>query len=156
MSYKVSKKVSGHLGYDFYELTGVTSIPQELNIPIVNWDLNNYATTFRIDFEEVDNTTLITEKTIDAIKFASNFEFNIGLGTDVKVGEKFGVSQERTENREVSRQFTLGSDRLGQFLVNFQDKVIIQESVTPYATPDSYARLRDYISGDVLINIYIR
>lgn len=153
VTYNVEKRGVWPFRYDYYTIRTVTSKPQNTNLSIVNWDLNRYATAFRVDIEESDNTEIVTSSSTETTEFATNFEFNVGFGTDVKIGQKFGASQKETRSSTVTRQATLLSDRLGEFIVNFEDKIITQEYVLPYQNPDSYARIRDYSNGTITINV---
>jgi hypothetical protein len=153
VTYNVEKRGVWPFRYDYYTIKTVTSKPQNTNLSIVNWDLNKYASTFRIDIEEADNTEVVTTTNSETVKFASNFEFNTSFGTDVKVGMKYGSSQEQTRTATISRQSTLYSDKLGEFVVNFEDKIVIQDYVYPYQNPSAYTRIRDYSNGTILINV---
>ncbi len=153
VTYNVEKRGVWPFRYDYYTIKTVTSKPQNTNLSIVNWDLNKYASSFRIDIEESDNTEVVTTSSSETVKFAANFEFNVGYGSDVKVGLKYGFTQEQTRTATISRQSTLYSDKLGEFVVNFEDKVVIQDFVTPYINPDAYTRIRDYSNGTILINV---
>jgi len=94
VTYRVEKRGTWPFRYDYYIINTVTARPQNTNISIVNWDLNRYASAFRVDIEESDNTEVVTISSSETVKFASNFEFNPSFGTDIKLGLKFGASQE--------------------------------------------------------------
>lgn len=153
VTYTVEKRGVWPFRYDYYIIKTVTSKPQYTNLSIVNWDLNRYATAFRVDIEESDNTEIVTTSSTETTEFATNFEFSIGFGTEVKIGEKFGFSQKETRSSTVTRQATLLSDRLGEFIINFEDKIITQDYVFPYQNPNDYARIRDYSNGTITINV---
>lgn len=125
VTYSVSKRGFWPFRYNYFTISTVTAKEKLTNFPIVNWDLNNYAASFRIDIEETDNTTVISESTVETQKFATNF----GIDAMVlkKIGLKFGASLELTRQSTLTRQYTLGSYQMGTVLVNFADKVIISE-----------------------------
>ncbi|MRX67742.1 hypothetical protein SAMN06265349_105115 [Flavobacterium resistens] len=113
-----------------------------LNIPIFNWDLDQYASTIKIDIEEMDltETTVLTESR--AVEFASNFgvEVSGSIQEYVKIGLKYGTSQKVNTTSTVQRTFTQGNDLLGDVIVNFADNVIISRQPNTYTT-------REYSSG---------
>ena len=113
-----------------------------LNIPIFNWDLDQYASTIKIDIEEVDltETTILTESR--SVEFASNFGVEVSGGYEeyVKVGLKYGTSQKVVKTSTIQRTFTQGNDLLGDVIVNFADNVIIGTTGSTYTT-------REYSSG---------
>ncbi|WP_052259394.1 hypothetical protein [Flavobacterium sp. KMS] len=118
-----------------------------LNIPIFNWDLDQYASTIKIDIEEVDltETTVLTDTR--TVEFATNFGIDAGFGTITKLGLKYGASLKQTTTSTVQRTFTQGNDLLGDVIVNFADKIIIaQPSLGTYQT-------REYSSGLYSVSI---
>lgn len=113
-----------------------------LNIPIFGWDLDQYASTIKIDIEEVDltETTVLTESR--AVEFASNFGVEVSGGYQeyVKIGLKYGTSQKVNTTAIVQRTFTQGNDLLGDVIVNFADNVVLSRQPNTYTT-------REYSSG---------
>lgn len=113
-----------------------------LNIPVFNWDLDQYASSIKIDIEEIDltETTILTESR--NVEFASNFGVDVSGGYKdyVKIGLKYGTSQKVNSISTVQRTFTQGNDLLGDVIVNFGDNVIIDNSGGAYTT-------REYNSG---------
>ena len=115
----------------------------------MNWDLNNYATTLRIDVEESDNTTTYTQTTTETTKFATNFGID---GTIKKIGLKFGASLENNVTNTLVLTYTLGSEILGTALVNFADKAIIAKTNVPFITGEYY-NTREYDNGIFSISV---
>lgn len=134
-----STKVLGNLYA--YSIKSLKQMP--LNIPIFNWDLDQYASTIKIEIEEVDltETTVLTDTR--TVKFATNFNIE---GTLLKVGLKFGASLEQTTTHTVQKTFTQGNDQLGDVIVNFADKIIIGQMGSDYTT-------REYNSGLYSISV---
>ncbi|QSB28141.1 hypothetical protein [Flavobacterium sp. CLA17] len=126
--------------YYFVSINGIKQM--NLNIPIFNWDLDQYAASIKIDIEEIDltETTILTDSR--NVEYASNFGVDIsgGIGEYVKIGLKYGTSQKVNKNSTVQRTFTQGNDLLGDVIVNFGDNVIIGASGGNYTT-------REYNSG---------
>ncbi|GIQ58403.1 hypothetical protein Flavo103_15390 [Flavobacterium collinsii] len=128
--------------YVVYELKINFLKHMSLNIPIFNWDLDQYASSIKIDIEEIDltETTILTESR--NVEFASNFGVDVSGGYKdyVKIGLKYGTSQKVNAVSTVQRTFTQGNDLLGDVIVNFADNVIISRQPNTYAT-------REYNSG---------
>ena len=137
------KKGINFWGGDAYYFESISLKKMDLNIPIFNWDLDQYASSIKIDIEEVDltETTIITDTR--SVKFATNFAIE---GTIQKIGLKFGASLENTNTATVQRTFTQGNDLLGEVIVNFADNVIINRSGNDYTT-------REYSSGMYSITV---
>jgi hypothetical protein len=123
--------------YRFYYPIGATAKSVSANMALISWDLASYAFTMRIDVEEVDLTTEVSERVSLTSSFASNFGLE---GTFKKLGLKFGASAQVTQAGEVNRKYTLESDELGPVIVNFADNVIVSESSLSYFT-------REYDNG---------
>ncbi|MCE2995105.1 MAG: hypothetical protein ACK5WF_14010 [Cyclobacteriaceae bacterium] len=93
-----------------------------LNLPLFNWDLNQYASSIKIEIEEVDrieNTTITDTRTV---QFATNFGIE---GVLKKIGLKFGASLEETRTTTIQKSYTEGNDELGAVIINFADNVIL-------------------------------
>jgi hypothetical protein len=120
------------LTYTKYWLIGyiptVAGLRQKtLRLPLFPWDLNNYASTIKIEVEEVDVTETVVTTESRTVKFATNFEIS---GTPTggllqKIGMKFGASPENTTTQSTQRTYTVGNDLLGAVIVNFADNVIL-------------------------------
>ena len=108
----------------FYYIPKITGLrAKALNLPLFAWDLNDYASTIKIEVEEVDLTETIVNQETRTVKFATNFSIE---GTLKKIGLKFGASLEETRSQTISRTYTVGNDLLGSVIVNFADDVILQ------------------------------
>ena len=133
----------------FYILEKVELQTEQNNIkvPIINWDLDNYSAAMKLRFEEVDISETITETETFTSEFATNFSINPTFGFLEKVGLKFGASLKETRTQSVSRAYTLGSDILYDEVVNFADDVLLvrQEFSSPFI-PDVYIT-REYSTG---------
>lgn len=127
-------------GFTFYQLTGAINKKVDVRVPLFNWDLNQYASKIRLSIDEVDTTVLMTSEFTDNVKYAANFSISPVYDFLVKVGLKFGASIESNEIKKTATQYTLGSDPLGSVIINFADKIIINQSATGVTT-------RKYNSG---------
>lgn len=98
------------------------------NVPLMKWDLDSYSSSMVIKIEEYDVSENITETHNVSSKFATNFQIEGQIKK--KIGFKFGASLEQTTSQTHQRIYTLGSDYLGETIVDFGDKVIIGETST--------------------------
>lgn len=154
VTYNVSKKGVWPFRYDYYTIASVTAIPQSTNIQIVNWDLETYAATIRIDIEESDNTTLVTEATSSTVKFATNFKLTGEATVKIfKIGKEFGGSFEKTETKTINRQYTLGSDPLLTTIVNFADKIVLSDRSKSGPFFRQYYYTREYGDDNISISV---
>ncbi len=122
----------------FYEIKSLKTKTMDINLPIFNWDLNEYASSIKIEIEEVDLTEkkVITDER--SVKFATNFSIDGGFLK--KIGLKFGASREITQKQTIQKSFTQGNDQLGSVIINFADDIIIRENSGTYIT-------REYSTG---------
>ena len=128
----------------YYRLTNISNRTVLVDIPLMNWDLDEYASSIKIEIEEVDLTTTTVITDTRTVKFATNFSIDATLGTKVKTGLKFGASLETTQTHTVQKTFTQGNDFLGEAIVNFADKVITGRHRT---FGMNRWKTRDYITG---------
>ncbi|WP_461532287.1 hypothetical protein [Sinomicrobium sp.] len=110
----------------------------QLNLPLFQWDLNQYASSIKIAIEEVDLEVTTTITDTRTVKFANNFD----IQGDVlkKIGLKFGAKLETTESQSIKKTFTQGNDQLGEVIVNFADKVLLGKE-------DENWKTREYETG---------
>lgn len=115
-----------------------------LTIPIFNWNIDEYASTIKIEIEEVDATEIITTTDSRTVKYATNFGIDATTEQKVKQGLKFGASLENTTTSTVQKSVTLANDVLGDVIVNFADNIITGPVVIDGAT---LWQTREYSSG---------
>lgn len=129
----------------YYKLTKIYNKTVLVDVPLINWDLDEYASSIKIEIEEVDLTTTTVITDTRTVKFATNFSIDTSLGTKVKTGMKFGASLESTQTHTVQKTFTQGNDFLGEAIVNFADKIVIEEEIFPFF--GAIYETRDYTTG---------
>jgi hypothetical protein len=129
-----------------YTISSITPLTVYPNIPLINWDLDNFASSMVVKFQEFDVSETISETIEVSSKFATNFE--LGAGAKEKVGFKFGASMEESTTEKHTRTYALNSDDLGEAIINFADKVIIDQS----GEPANY-RTREYSTGLVSFSV---
>jgi len=129
----------------WYRITGIHKRNDYwAHIPLINWNLDDYATSIKIHIEEVDLTTTTTITDTRTVKFATNFGISPSLGEKIKLGLKFGASLEDTQTHTIQRSFTQGNDDLGSVIINFADKIIIQKF---YMQGQLWYSTRSYSTG---------
>ena len=111
---------------NIYTLESIALKEMKLNLPIFNWDLNQYASSIKLEIEEVDITVTSVITDTRTVKFANNF--SIDGGALKKIGLKFGASLETTTTQTIQRTFTEGNDHLGSIIINFADDIILSSS----------------------------
>ena len=114
-----------------------------VNLPLFNWDLNQYSTSIKIEIEEVDQLVTTVATDTRTVEFAANFEIS---GTIKKVGLKFGASYKTTQTQTIQKTYTQGNDELGGVIVNFADDIILSENYP-------YFQTRDYKAGWYTIGV---
>lgn len=118
--------VFGRIIYTYiYVLEDISSKRMLIDLPIINWDLNQYASSIKIEIEEVDLTETIVTTDTSSVKFASNF--SIDGGVLKKIGLKFGASLATNATQTIQRTITLGNDELGEVIINFADDVVVSK-----------------------------
>ncbi|RAV29890.1 hypothetical protein [Sinomicrobium soli] len=122
MSYK-HRCGSGAVLRLFYCPTLEEILEYRVELPLFQWDLNQYASAIKIEIEEVDLAVTTTITDTRTVKFANNFD----IQGDVlkKVGLKFGAKLETTESQSIKKSFTQENDDLGGVIINFADNVLL-------------------------------
>jgi len=98
-----------------------------LEVPLLEWDLENYSPALKISIEEVDPSETTTTSVTNSAEFATNFSYDANFGQKVKHGLKFGTStkETRTVTHQVVRSW--GNDELGDVIINFEDPVVLDD-----------------------------
>ena len=96
----------------------------ELQLPLFEWNIENYGTVMKISIEEVDATETVQSTESSTVTFATNFGFDPSFGEKVKIGLKFGATNTISKNISYTVTKTLGNDELGEVIVNFADKIL--------------------------------
>jgi hypothetical protein len=98
-------------------------------VEIIPWNLEDYANNFNISIEEMDVNYEITETNTVTAKHNTNFEIsgeaNVGK---IKVGTKYGATNELTNSATQTVKWTEGSNQLlTNYSVFFGENVIVAE-----------------------------
>ncbi|AKQ63143.1 hypothetical protein A176_000055 [Myxococcus hansupus] len=129
LTYERYPGIPGNFGFYKPRLTGL--VTKSLSLPLFAWDLDDYASTIKIEVEEVDVTETILQSESRTVKFATNFGIDTTFESKVKMGLKFGSSLEETRTESTQRTYTLGNDLLGSVIVNFADSVLTDATFMP-------------------------
>lgn len=130
----------GMLGYTVYKLVGLKSKRVDLDLPLFEWDLENYGATIKIAIEEVDGQETEVNSISSSIEFATNFGFDASFGEKVKFGVKFGSTIKEVLNVSNTITKTLGGDELGEVIINFADPVVISDEFRYHYKPRTNPR----------------
>lgn len=130
----------GMPGYTVYKLVGLKSKRVDLDLPLFEWDLENYGATIKIAMEEVDGQETEVNSISSSIEFATNFGFDASFGEKVKFGVKFGSTIKEVLNVSNTITKTLGGDELGEVIINFADPVVISDEFRYHYKPRTNPR----------------
>ena len=109
------------------------------NIELVPFDLDTYGTTWKFIVSEYDPSQEITSTVTNTTVIANNFEVT-ATGIN-KLGAKFGSSATTTQSNVFQTKTTVGSDELGEGILDFRSPVITNIQVGPiYGTPSGPGR----------------
>lgn len=150
VTYTVTKEGVWPFRYNYYTIKTVTAKELQIDAFIMNWDLNKYAFTLRIDIEELDLTVNVVESVSVTSTFATNFEQTVGLD---KLGLKFGSTTSTSKTESLTKTYTLGSESLGYVLVNFADNVIISAQTTDPNPANWKYTTREYVNSIFSISV---
>lgn len=109
---------------DKYEIIGFENLFIRPNLPLFDWNIENYSSTIKLKIEEFDLSEVIKRATSSTTEFATNFGFDASYGTNVKIGLKFGASAKSTHTVSYEETISVGSDDLGEVIINFGDIVV--------------------------------
>lgn len=139
-------------GEDVYilDVNNISFKQMPLNLSLMSWDLNNYASSLKIKIEEVDLTEKKVETENTTAKFATNFAIDGPTLILKKIGLKFGASQELAQSQTFTKEYTQGNDQLGEVIVNFADNIII--SKLSFVGFERY-QTREYVNGKYSISV---
>lgn len=127
-----------------YKITNIRSLYCSIDVPMFDYDLSKYSTSYKISIFEKDDPQTKTETVQTSTEFASNFSFDPSVGEIIKTGTKYGKSEKQTKTVTTTTSVTTGNDDLGTVIINFEDEVILSntpkfESIkgrSSYAIPD--------------------
>jgi len=146
--FEVTYKRSITMGIPIYipEATGFKT--KNLNIPLMAWNLDSYAPEMKISIAKENPDQTITSTTSVTTEFAAN------VSADLKIGLKFGVSGKVTKNATFQTVTRLTNKDLGDVLIHFGDKVILDHRLyTNLGKGKTFTELREYNSSLFVITV---
>lgn len=148
------KKLPIHI-FNVYVIEDLSTKTYPLNLDMLTWRLHDYSNDWKFTFEEIDLNVEITSNESYTSTFNTNFSFD--TGELLKIGMKFGSSNEETRTSGITRKHTEDSNKLGDVLVNFGDNVITDETTIemPNFIPFNYRyyKIRRYTTGKVSFSL---
>jgi hypothetical protein len=120
----------------YYLLQSATPKIYHPNLELASWNLQKYGTSWKFDISEKDQQEVSVRTIETTTQYASNFGFDVGFDTIVKLGFKYGSSETTTQKITSSITTYLNSDDLGEAIYSF-DEPIILNSITnwgPFVT----------------------
>jgi len=126
---KTYSEDKAHFNYD-----KIYAKKMRLSLPLFEWDLENYSPSMKISISEYDASQTDQKTVTTSNEFASNFSFDAGWGAVVKIGAKYGASSKSTLTQSYVETTTLGSDQLGDVVINFFDPVLLSKNNTHITT----------------------
>ncbi|KZS39653.1 hypothetical protein AWE51_08355 [Aquimarina aggregata] len=136
--FRIRRSTPSGEDYNTLRLRHLRTKRVNLNLPLIKWDLDQYASTIKIEIEEVDRTEAITTTDTRTVKYATNFGFDIGFGKKVKIGLEFGASREETKTQTITKTYTAENDRLGAIIADFADDCVRKSSSNNYSVGRRY------------------
>jgi hypothetical protein len=124
----------------------------------MHWDLAQYSSIMKISITKDNPSMTITTTSTITTEFAGNFGFDINWGEKVKKGLKFGASAKETDVYSIQTVVKVDDRKLGDVLVNFGDKVVVESYQRPGGLfgngplRDSW-RLREYNGSMFVITV---
>lgn len=114
--------------YTKYTILGYENLLTQPRLPLFDWNIENYSSTVKIRIEEFDLSETIKRATSSTAEFASNFGFDPTFESVVKLGLKFGASSKVTQTVSYEETISVGSDDLGEVIVNFGDNIVMDDT----------------------------
>lgn len=97
-------------------------------VDLVTWEMDQFGSKVKYSIQEFDPSATYTTTETHSTTKAGNFKFDATLGKKVKVGAGFGGSVSTTTTKSTTVTYTLGSEELGEAVLDWTDPVIVKES----------------------------
>ncbi len=131
----------------YYRVSEIIPKTMSLNSPIFKWDLYQYSTSIKISVEEVDTPTSTTTTESTVANFSANFGVDDGIFK--KLGLKFGATASTQSTVTYAKTITQGNDNLGDAVINFADKVVLNY----YPSNPGVYSTNEYLGGYLWMTI---
>lgn len=114
--------------YSTYTILGYENLFIQPRLPLFDWNIENYSATVKLRIEEFDLSETIKRATSSTTEFASNFGFEPSFSAVAKIGLKFGASTKTTQSVSYEETISVGSDDLGEVIINFGDNIVMDST----------------------------
>jgi len=117
---------------------------------MLDWPIHNYSNEWKFNFEEQDLNVKVTNSNTYTSTYNTNF--SVSDGDILKVGLKFGMSDEETHSATMTTEYTENSNNLSDEIVKFGDNIIVDEGNIQFGIfyiiiNYKYYTLRRYTTG---------
>lgn len=139
--FNLAYKGENRNGLSYMTLKYATPKRVIMNQTLFQWNLKTYSPSASISVKEIDDGDLKIYTYKGSIEFAGNVSYNPALNKECKQGLGEGGAERRTVSNTFTLQYTDNSDDLGNFLINFDDPVIVSDkmdSVKYYSIHETY------------------
>lgn len=127
----------------WYTVKSGTNKVYYANAPLTDWNIMNKSLEWKISVEEVDLAGTTALSTQNWSRVATNFTQAPG-GEFIKTGPDYGGNFPAPTLRDITKFSSLSCNELGDVIVNFGDKVIVNAANPDTGTPWHY---RHYSTG---------
>lgn len=111
-----------------YTILGYENLFIQPKLPLFDWNIENYSATIKVKIEEFDLSETIKRATSSTTEFATNFSFEPSFSSIAKIGLKFGASSKTTQTVSYEETISVGSDDLGEVIINFGDNIVMDST----------------------------
>lgn len=133
----------------WYTVKAVSNKVYYANAPITDWNIRDKSTEWKISVEEVDLAGTTALSVQNWAQVATNFSPGPG-GEFIKIGPDFGASLPATTLNNITKFTSLSYDALGEDIINFGDKVIVDANAADTGSPWQY---RHFSTGYVTFTV---
>lgn len=114
-----------------------------VNYDLFNWDISKYPSEYIVEFNECDSatTTTMVKNFSHSFSYMTNYTSNLGDPSGIiKLGYSGGNTDTWNKEYSYSETYTQGDDNFGNFIVQYADKVVLNQS-------NSSATIKTYNTG---------
>lgn len=133
-----------------YDVLGDGNVPK---LSLLSWDMKRYGDSWKVDVLEHDaqSTTTYSINSTVTSSYGTNYNNNVKEGANFGSTSSNGVTYSQGYSLAVSG----GSDNLGNFLVDWKDKVILEDWIGDSSLPyeDRWAKSHEYTTGIISVAI---
>ena len=123
----------------------------QANLQLFYWDLSKYPTSYFVEFEEYDKATKTTRSFEKSYSFAINLNYTseeTTPGDSIAVKKGYGITTSLAKTHKITKtiETTETSDNLGNFIVEYTDKIVLTQD-------DTRAKIKTYSTGGIDVQL---